>query len=71
MKKIVIIGKLGNIKTQNILSLKIETRIGVAIVSIAVIIFLVTVLKSLDDFKEFTNKNDLEMSQQNKVYIQK
>ena len=56
---------------RNILSLKIETRISVAIVSIAVIIFLVTVLKSLDDFKEFTNKNDLEMSQQNKVYIQK
>jgi len=54
---------------RNILSLKIETRVSLAIIFIVVVIFLITIIESLNNFEEFSNNIDREMSQQN--YIKK
>ena len=41
---------------RNIFSLHVETRVSLAIITMAVIIFLITVFKSLDNFNKFMDK---------------
>jgi uncharacterized protein YoxC len=41
---------------RNIFSLHVETRVSLAIITIVVIIFLVTVFKSLDNFNKFIDR---------------
>jgi len=41
---------------RNIFSLHIETKVSLAIISIVVIIFLITIFKSLDNFNKFTER---------------
>jgi hypothetical protein len=41
---------------RNIFSLRIETRVSLAIIGIVVVIFLITVYKSLDNFNKFTER---------------
>lgn len=41
---------------RNVLGLKVETKVSLAITIIVVIIFLVAVFKSLDNFNKFTNR---------------
>lgn len=51
---------------RDILSLKVETRVSLAIIVIMVIIFLFTIFKSLDNFNEFTNR----INQYEKIRVQ-
>lgn len=51
---------------RNVFSLQLETKVSLAIVLIAVVIFLLTIWKSLDNFKRFTN----EINQYEKIRIQ-
>jgi|GEM_PF-1327488 len=48
---------------RNIFSLRIETKVSLAIIGIVVIIFLITIFKSLDNFNKFTER----MNQYDKV----
>jgi len=41
---------------RNIFSLHIETKVSLAIISIVVIVFLITIFKSLDNFNKFTER---------------
>jgi len=41
---------------RNILGLKIETKVSLAIITIFVIMFLITVFKSVDKFKKFNDR---------------
>jgi len=41
---------------RNIFSLRIETKVSLAIIGIVVVIFLITVYKSLDNFNKFTER---------------
>lgn len=41
---------------RNIFSLHIETKVSLAIIMIFVVIFLVTIFKSLDNFNKFTER---------------
>jgi len=41
---------------RNLLSLHIETKVSVAIILIAALIFLVTIFKSMDNFKKFNKE---------------
>ena len=41
---------------RNILGLKVETKVSLAIVIMVVIIFLITIFRSLDNFNKFTNR---------------
>jgi uncharacterized protein YoxC len=41
---------------RNVFSLHVETRVSLAIITIVVIIFLVTVFKSLDNFNKFIDR---------------
>jgi uncharacterized protein YoxC len=52
---------------RNILSLKIETRVSIAIIFIVVVIFLITIFKSLDNFYKFNE----EINQYEKIFIKK
>lgn len=45
---------------RNVFSLHIETKVSLAIIIIAVIIFLVTIFKSLDNFDRFINRFNAE-----------
>jgi len=38
---------------RNIFSLHVETKVSLAVITMAVIIFLITVFKSLDNFNKF------------------
>jgi hypothetical protein len=40
---------------RNLFSLHVETKVSLFIITIVVIIFLVTIFKSLDSFNEFIN----------------
>lgn len=55
---------------RNLLSLQIETKVSLAIITIAVIIFLLTIFKSLDNFNEFTKRFDTDISQYEKIRVQ-
>jgi len=48
---------------RNIFSLQVETKVSLAIIIIAVIIFLVTIFKSLDNFDRFINRFNVEDAQ--------
>lgn len=48
---------------RNVFSLHIETKVSLAIIIIAVIIFLVTIFKSLDNFDRFINRFNTEDAQ--------
>jgi len=52
---------------RNIFSLQIETKVSLAIITLFVIIFLITVFKSMDDFKKFTN----QINQYEELRVQK
>ncbi|MFZ5559854.1 MAG: hypothetical protein ACOZAL_03610 [Patescibacteria group bacterium] len=41
---------------RNIFSLQIETKVSLAIITIVVIIFLITVFKSIDNFNKFIDR---------------
>jgi len=41
---------------RNILGLKVETKVSLAIVIMVVIIFLITIFKIVDNFNKFTNR---------------
>ena len=41
---------------RNVFSLQLETKVSLTIITIAVIIFLITVFKSLDNFKKFNDR---------------
>jgi hypothetical protein len=41
---------------RNIFSLHIETKVSLAIICVVVIIFLITIFKSLDNFNKFTER---------------
>jgi len=41
---------------RNVFSLHVETKVSLAIITIVVIIFLVTVFKSLDNFNKFIDR---------------
>jgi uncharacterized protein YoxC len=41
---------------RNIFSLHVETRVSLAIITMAIIIFLITVFKSLDNFNKFIDR---------------
>ena len=41
---------------RNIFSLQVETKVSLAIITMAVIIFLITVFKSLDNFNKFIDR---------------
>lgn len=52
---------------RSILSRKIETKISLTIIMIVVVIFLITIFKSIDSFNKFINK----MSTYEEVRIEK
>ena len=52
---------------RNVLSLQIETKISLAIVIIFVIIFLVAVFKSIDNFNKFIDR----INQYEEIRVQK
>lgn len=52
---------------RNVFSLQLETKVSLAIVLIAVIFFLLTIWKSLDDFKEFNER----INQYEKIRVEK
>jgi hypothetical protein len=41
---------------RNVFSLHVETKVSLAIISVVVVIFLITVFKSLDNFNKFTEQ---------------
>jgi len=41
---------------RNVFSLHVETKVSLAIIGIIVVIFLITIFKSLDDFNKFTDR---------------
>ena len=41
---------------RNVFSLHVETRVSLVIITMAVIIFLITVFKSLDNFNKFMDR---------------
>ena len=41
---------------RNIFSLHIETKVSTAIIGIVVVLFLITIFKSLDNFNKFTER---------------
>jgi hypothetical protein len=41
---------------RNIFSLHVETKVSLAIIGMTVVIFLITVFKSLDNFNKFTER---------------
>jgi len=41
---------------RNIFSLHIETKVSLVIIGVVVIIFLITIFKSLDNFNKFTER---------------
>lgn len=45
---------------RNVFSLHIETKVSLAIITIIIIIFLVTIFKSLDNFDRFINRFNTE-----------
>lgn len=51
---------------RNIFSLHIETKVSLVIITIIIIIFLVTIFKSLDRFNDFTNR----INQYEKIRVQ-
>ncbi len=48
---------------RNVFSLHVETKVSLVIITIVVIIFLVTVFKSLDNFDRFINRLNIEDTQ--------
>jgi len=48
---------------RNIFSLQVETKVSLAIITMAVIIFLITVFKSLDNFNKFIDRLNAEQTQ--------
>lgn len=55
---------------RNIFSLQIETKISLVIITIAVIIFLVTIFKSLDNFDKFINQFNAEDVQYKEMHLE-
>jgi hypothetical protein len=41
---------------RNIFGLRVETKVSLAIIGVVVVIFLITVFKSLDNFNKFTEQ---------------
>lgn len=55
---------------RNVFSLQLETKVSLAIVLIAVIFFLLTAWKSLDNFNKFIDRINIEQSGYEKIRIQ-
>jgi len=41
---------------RNVFSLHVETKVSMAIIGIVVVLFLITIFKSLDNFNKFTER---------------
>jgi len=41
---------------RNVFSLHVETKVSMAIIGVVVVIFLITIFKSLDNFNKFTER---------------
>lgn len=56
---------------RNILLIQLETKVALSIVLIAVIIFLITLFKSIDDFNKFIEQLNIRGAQYEEIRIQK
>jgi len=56
---------------RNVFSLQVETKVSLAIIIIAVIIFLVTIFKSLDNFDRFINRFNTSNDYDEEICVEK
>jgi hypothetical protein len=56
---------------RNILLVQLETKVALSIILIAVIIFLITLFKSIDDFNKFIEQLNIRGAQYEEIRIQK